>query len=1063
MAAPRIVSRLLVVGGILLFVVTWRIDQAVRTAYDTGWLARGKRTGQYACDGCLRLPTDVWVGGHVVVSALALLALLSACLLWRRRFVQVLEEAHLGRTTVVLAAVAAASASVAAAARGLAGAGAGKQALGVATFGDALAIASVAAIALATVNLVYGLGNGSLAGALRRTLQRQRMNMLLVGALVAALTLIPDTSGQAIDSIRTWNPIEIADGEISRSSPGAARFFLGIATALLLTLVLYESGVRLLQAPSGTETPPPARRLRYAGGAFVLVGGVLWLLTGGGGGIALAGVFMLLLALLELPDVEGEVISARPEVVTEAELRAPEWIAIAPLVALASASAAATVEAALSGGVNAGTLAGLLPAAALGALAVFFTAEGPPPRVLGPQPRLLVAVAATLIVLTVALILVSSVLPNYVAGLTALLAAAAVSALLVYAFRLVHRPPPTWGAPWRAYSFAIAVGAGLAVFLGVHLRPLDAGRLLGVFALANVALAFTAVALHLAVATTLRTRPPKLLWWFHLRQLPVLSILLLWWIGLGFTAPKTLHEVRLVDRQTVVTADGETELARPQLADAFDAWVAAQPELRDPSREREVPLVLVAAHGGGIRAAYWTAAALDCIVGVSADGVTESDFGRESDEFRERTCTSPRRSAAQQRAAARRIFLASGVSGGAVGLYAYARQLLHNGELGDGTWFEQRLSDDFASPAVGWALFHDLPNRVLGLHSDDHSCSIEFQDACWSEDRAAVLERGFDSSWNVPAEAASLRHAYDLRSAVDPITRRNAQTLPLLVMNTTLTGGSARGVVSAVDLGSWPTADSGDPATGDGRLPLAGTVEVVDAVCDHRDLRLSSAAVLAARFPYVTPSGQVRGACGTEADDGSPACGPLRGCEGRFVDGGYIDNSGLFTIVAVWPSLRRLIVEYNSTHTPKIAPLILELDNHYQASSATPVPAGGPRSEFLIPPLTAMGGRTSVQTYARAAAYRALPPSCTVTISPSLHPGLIAPLGWELSERARKDLRDGLFAPHPGATKRARNDAVFRLRQAQARIAAASEQPPVLGPQLADCAQVVTAEASARR
>jgi len=111
-------------------------------------------------------------------------------------------------------------------------------------------------------------------------------------------------------------------------------------------------------------------------------------------------------------------------------------------------------------------------------------------------------------------------------------------------------------------------------------------------------------------------------------------------------------------------------------------------------------------------------------------------------------------------------------------------------------------------------------------------------------------------------------------------------------------------------------------------------------------MRLSTAALLAARFPYVTPSGRVPAECGYEGDlralDKPPdvVCahpGPNVRCEGRYVDGGYTDNSGLFTLVAVWPSLRALILQHNidaeNRGVRPIAPMIVELDNHYQRST----------------------------------------------------------------------------------------------------------------------------------
>ena len=90
-----------------------------------------------------------------------------------------------------------------------------------------------------------------------------------------------------------------------------------------------------------------------------------------------------------------------------------------------------------------------------------------------------------------------------------------------------------------------------------------------------------------------------------------------------------------------------------------------------------------------------------------------------------------------------------------------------------------------------------------------------------------------------------------------------------------------------------------------------------------------------------------------------------------------------------------------------------------------------------------------METYARAAAYRILPSDCTLTISPSLHHGLIAPLGWELSKAARADLRSALTRAHPADETGMAS--VRRLRQVQARIAAPTERKVVIGRDSATC------------
>ncbi len=1049
----RLVTRALIVGGTLALVAAWRLDRAVKTAYQSGWVAPESDD--------LRLPSMVWVYLHAGIGFAAVVSLLAAALLWRRRAGYAFFTGILGATAAVITGLTLGLAVVAVGLRVLAAtdAGWGKGTISLVVVPNLLALAGIAALALATANLVQG----DLAGRFKRMFERQKMNLVVILALVVALTLLGDTSGQAIDSIRSWSPL-VFDGGGPLLGTGAARLTLGLSAALLLALVVYESGVRLSEVTLAVE------EARYiwllpVGVAALVVGALLWIFLPFGPGIALAGLLLIVIGLLDLPDRQGGAPTAT--VLSDAEKDAPEWIAMLPLLALAAISVTATVEAGLSGGLrDANTQLTALPAVLLGALAVLFTRRVPRRTMAEPSFWTSAGVVAGVVVASLLVLVVGK---PWFAALYGLFW---VGFFIAYAIRLFHLAPAGTPSPaWPAYSLPIALGGGFALFIGIHVDPLRAGRLLGVFTVTLVALAFALFLLHFAVRATLRRRPPRLLWWFGLMQFPVLTLVFVWWIGVGvaqtYIGPKTLHDARLVER---VPVEGvPTGAGPPPLKQAFDQWVRSQADLAQAGDE-PVPLVLVAAHGGGIRAAYWTAAALDCIVGVSPADASPADFAETATEdvraaARADTCESQRRSPTEQQIAAKRIFLASGVSGGAVGLYAYARQLLHFNELGtEPDWIDERLGHDFAGAAVAWGLFHDVPNRLFGLHPDTGApCELRFRDTCLRQNRASVLEQAFDDVWkdendeHIPDTNALLRRTYELQFSPNDDERGPASLIPVLVMNSTLTGGKARAVVSAADLGSWPNADALDPKTGDDRLPLAGTVEVRDALCETLDMRLSTAALLAARFPYVTPSGRIAGDCGTdgrEERDKRADCEnhPASVCEGRFVDGGYADNSGLFTIVSLYPALRELIVGYNRAASlagrRPIAPMIVEIDNHYQASLAAPVPSGGSAAESLIPLETGFGSRRAMETYARAAAYRILPKSCTVTVAPSLHPGLIAPLGWELSPASRADLKDGLIRRHPQDAADSRS---AQLRQIQARIAAPSEASPTFGEPLADC------------
>src|SRR5262249_2009072 len=88
----------------------------------------------------------------------------------------------------------------------------------------------------------------------------------------------------------------------------------------------------------------------------------------------------------------------------------------------------------------------------------------------------------------------------------------------------------------------------------------------------------------------------------------------------------------------------------------------------------------------------------------------------------------------------------------------------------------------------------------------------------------------------------------------------------------------------------------------------------------------------------------------------------------------------------------------------------VELDNYYRAAPSEAPSADSGVGQTLAPPMTALGGRSSVETFARADAYRLTPGGCTITISPAAHPGLRAPVGWEISPSAETDLQNGLVA-----------------------------------------------------
>jgi hypothetical protein len=272
----RTLTRAFVVSSVLLFALEGRLTQGVRTAYDSGW------TASRGCAGC-RLPTAGWIWAHTVATVLLVLSLLAALGLWwlrRRRdlparTLETNREAHAPLLRWVIgfggsALVASALAAV------LTYLGDRKEHRGLVTLASGLELAALALLAatgflLASTSRATAQGptTGDFVVWIRRFLQRHRITLIAVSFLALVMIVVGQTSGQAADSMRVWT--EFGDDR------SLARLSFGIASSLLLALVIYEGGIRLARVePGGLE-----RKSVRAGWGFVAragVGAEWWLL-----------------------------------------------------------------------------------------------------------------------------------------------------------------------------------------------------------------------------------------------------------------------------------------------------------------------------------------------------------------------------------------------------------------------------------------------------------------------------------------------------------------------------------------------------------------------------------------------------------------------------------------------------------------------------------------------------------------------------------------------------------------------------------------------------------------
>lgn len=448
-------------------------------------------------------------------------------------------------------------------------------------------------------------------------------------------------------------------------------------------------------------------------------------------------------------------------------------------------------------------------------------------------------------------------------------------------------------------------GVGLTVLTWVAVPQLsiDAEQRLGGIGLVLVFFAELFLGAALVSWAAERWTPPAALRLLGLQRIPVLSLLLVWaLLGAYLARNSGVHDVRRV-------APGHEAAAAIEPEARFRDWLDAQDDDEDT-----VPLVMVTASGGGIRAAAWTATMLDCVFDLGASGPSRDDVPAQCPQ-----------------APFGRLFAANGASGGNVGIASAVAE--HLAPSGEPDWIDSSLGDDHITASLVQQLFREAPNLLPRLR--------------WGSDRAAHLERSWEASWpdregNDPCyEADKGFVALQVDCGVD---------VPLMLFNGTNTRDGCRVNIAAVDAdggrrGCRSSADLDPAGAGDGnttgtaRWPASD--DLLDLLCD-KDVPFSTAAFLGARFPFVSPAGRVPAACGEEAMS--------------VVDGGYRDNSGASQMADLWRQLAPLVAEHNARGDgPCVRPILVTITNGYRSTVTASPPDSF--SELLRPieALTSVG------------------------------------------------------------------------------------------------------------
>jgi hypothetical protein len=299
------------------------------------------------------------------------------------------------------------------------------------------------------------------------------------------------------------------------------------------------------------------------------------------------------------------------------------------------------------------------------------------------------------------------------------------------------------------------------------------------------------------------------------------------------------------------------------------------------------------------------------------------------------------------------------------------------------------------------------------------------------KDRARLIEDGWADA---PGAGALDWGDREFLTSADQLSPATGQ----LILNSSDVKHACRVWVSQVSPG-LPVTESGaasfDPEQSCDKSPGPGsrTIDLFTAygplvpgadpeACLGR-IRSATAALLTARFPYVTPSAVVGPCPVIERVDGKALPYWPRT---QLVDGGYIENSGLATITDLSVDWLSRVRDHNAevlaaqgSADPLVVPIVVFLTNG-DRRVVQPAIDSSPVSELAVPLLTFLRGGTSLAgndaLLERARAAVELDgfcpgsaaavctdlqnhfPSRVVVVDRVTQPEIGAPLGWEMSE-----------------------------------------------------------------
>ena len=473
---------------------------------------------------------------------------------------------------------------------------------------------------------------------------------------------------------------------------------------------------------------------------------------------------------------------------------------------------------------------------------------------------------------------------------------------------------------------AVTISLAVAVLLGLvfTFAPIWAGRTLGT------------VPILMFTAATWVLFGTGILYLSRRARFPLLVLLLA--AGVAFSFWNDNHHVRVAE-----TAD-----TRPKgsIRQSFEAWY------RDIEGG---PIFLVAAEGGGIRAAYWTAIALA--------------------EMQDRNP-----------AFARHVFAISGISGGSVGAATFDALLAEQRERGE------RFPCERLRGCAGKILGHDFlaPTLAKGIAPDVLQRFLPFPVPLF--DRAWALEDSWAEGWDDVFPDAGDRNRFD-RPFLS-LWEGDATAIPSLVLNGTDVESGKRIITTNLRWRRGELTDSYDLYT------FLGA-----------DLPLKTAAHNSARFTYVSPAGSMVNVKGKTVE-GHVVDG------GYFENSGTVTALELRRVIAeAFPETMGRIHVLYLRNSPTSNPARVDAPAEEPAKPSRQANRG--LNDLLSPVLALLQTRNARGTLAVTTIRNTVGQKQfhQIVLCKRVRTGdapVPLPLGWQLSESARRAIEAQLPA-EPGA------------------------------------------------